>query len=64
MKKVEKTRRRFLRGLKKLLKENNVWLAIGDGQRVVACIPHSKFLVGVGLICHDNINGEVLEITK
>ena len=61
MKSTEKIRRRFLRGLKKLLKDNDVWLAIGERQRVVACIPNLKFEVGTGLICYDNIDGKVIE---
>jgi len=64
MKKVEITRRRFLRGLKKLLKENDVWLCIGERSRVVAVIPGAKFLVGVGVVDSNNIDGEMLEVTN
>lgn len=56
MKKTERVRRRFLRGLKKLLADNNVWLCAAKDQRIVGCIPGLKFNVGVGLLDKNNID--------
>lgn len=61
MKKTERVRRRFLRGLKKLLSDNDVWLCVAKDQRVVGCIPGLKFNVGVGLLDKNNIDEYLAE---